>query len=78
MTRKQRRDDWEKLFKSLERYVTGTQKLGFKIFKQLQPQERDKLKLNQYQKWNGRKYYEKLWNGQGKNGEEGTEKEIRN
>jgi hypothetical protein len=77
MTRKQRRDDWEKFVKSLERDITGKQKLGFKIFKQLQPQERDKLKINPTPKMEWKKYYEKLWNEQGKNGEERTEKEMR-
>jgi cytochrome c peroxidase len=35
MTRRQRRDDWDKFFKTLERDITGTQRRGFKIFKQL-------------------------------------------
>jgi hypothetical protein len=78
MTRKQRRDDWEKFVKSLERDITGTQRLGFKIFKQLQLQERDKLKINPISKKEWKKYYEKLWNEQGNNCEEGTEKQIRN
>jgi len=43
MTRSQRRDDWDKFVKTLERDITGTQRRGFKIFKQLQMQERDKL-----------------------------------
>jgi hypothetical protein len=46
MTRKQRRDDCEKFVKSLQRDITGTQRLGFKIFEQLQLQEREKLKIN--------------------------------
>jgi hypothetical protein len=55
MTRKQRRDNWEKFVKSLERDITGTQGLGFKMYKHLQLQERDKnSKLTQYQKWNGK------------------------
>jgi len=45
MTQGQRRDDWEKFVKTLERDVTGTQRRGFKIFTQLQMQERDKLKI---------------------------------
>jgi hypothetical protein len=77
MAQKQRRDDWEKFVKSLEREITGTQRLGFKIFKQLQLQERDKLKINPISKMEWKKYYEKLWNEQGNNGEGGTEKEIR-
>ena len=44
ITRKQRRDDWDKCVKILERDITGTQRRDFKIFKQLQLQERDKLK----------------------------------
>jgi hypothetical protein len=58
--------------------MTGTQRLGFKIFMQLQLQERDKLKINPISKMEWKTYYEKLWNEQGNNGEEGTEKDIRN
>jgi len=46
MTRSQRRDDWDKFVKTLERDITGTQRRGFKIIKQLQMQERDKLKID--------------------------------
>ena len=46
MTRKQRRDDWDKFVKTLERDITGTQRRGFKVFKQLQLQERSKLKID--------------------------------
>jgi hypothetical protein len=38
MTRRQRRDDWDKFVKTLERDITGTQRRGFKI---LQLQERE-------------------------------------
>jgi hypothetical protein len=78
MTQSNIRDDWEKSVKSLERGTTGTQKLGFKIFKQLQLQERNKLKINPISKTEGKEYYTKLWNEQCNNGEEGIEKEIRN
>ena len=44
MTRKQRREAWDKFVKTLERDITGSQRQGFKIFKQLQLRERDKLK----------------------------------
>ena len=46
VTQMQRRDDWDKFVKTLERDITGTQRRGFKIFKQLQLQERVKLKIN--------------------------------
>ena len=46
MTRRQRRDDWDKFLKTLERDITGTQRRDFKMFKQIQVQERDKLKIN--------------------------------
>ena len=46
MTRRQRRDDWDKIVKILERNTTGTQRRGYKIFKQLQLHERDKLKID--------------------------------
>jgi hypothetical protein len=60
ITRKQWRDDWEKFVKSLERDITGKQRLGFQIFKQLQLEERDKLKINPISKMEWKKYYEKL------------------
>jgi len=34
MTQRQRRDDWDKSVKTLERDITETQRRGFKIFKQ--------------------------------------------
>jgi hypothetical protein len=46
------------------------QRLGFKTFKQLQLQERDKLKINPLSKMEWKKYYEKLWNEHGNNGKE--------
>ena len=54
MTRSQRRDDWDKFVKTLERDITGTQRRGFKIFKQLQMQERDKPKIDPIKKQNGK------------------------
>ena len=77
MTGKQRREDWDKFLKTLERDITGTQRRGFKIFKQLQLQERDKLKIDPITKTERKKHYRKLWNEQGNNGEEGTEEERR-
>ena len=37
MTQRQRRDDWDKFVKTMERDITGTQRRGFKIlvFKEL-------------------------------------------
>jgi len=75
MTRRQRRDDWDKFVKTLERDITGTQRRCFKIFKQLQVQERDKLKINRITKTEWKEYYGKLWNGQGNKSEEGIEEE---
>jgi len=47
MTRSQRRDDGDKHVKKiLERYITGTQRRGFKILKHLQMQERNELKID--------------------------------
>jgi len=46
MTRRQGRDDGDKSVKTLERDITGIQRRGFKIFKQLQLQERDELKID--------------------------------
>jgi len=74
-TRRQRRDDWDKFVKTLERDVTGTQRRGCKIFKQLQLQERDKLKINPITKTEWKEYNGKLWNEQGSKGEEGIEEE---
>ena len=61
----------------MERDITGTQRRGFKIFKQLQLQERDKLKIDPITKTEWKEYYGKLWNEKGNNGEEGTEEERR-
>jgi len=61
----------------LERDITGTQRRGFKIFKQLQLQESDKLKIDPIRKTEWKEYYGKLWNEQGSKGEEGTEEERR-
>ena len=77
MTRRQRRDDWDKFVKILERDITETQRRGFKIFKQLQLQERDELKIDPITKTDWKEYYGKLWNEQGSKGEEGTEEERR-
>ena len=77
MTRKQRRDDWDIFLKTLERDITGTQRRGFKIFKQLQLREREKLKIDPITKMEWVEYYGKLWNEQDSKGEEGTEEEER-
>jgi hypothetical protein len=68
MTRKQRRDDWDKFVKTLERDITGTQIRGFKVFKQLQLQERNKLKIDPITKTEWVEYYGKLWNEQDSKG----------
>ena len=79
MTRRQRREDWDKFVKTLERDITGTQgditgtqrditgtqMRCFKIFKQLQLQKRDKLKIDPITKTEWKEYYGKLWNEQG-------------
>ena len=77
MTRRQRREDWDKFVKTLERDITGTQRRGFKIFKQLQLQERDKLRIDPITTTEWKEYYGKLWNEQDSKGEEGTEEEER-
>ena len=68
MTRRQRRDDWDKIVKILERNTTGTQRRGYKIFKQLQLHERDKLKIDPIPNTEWKEYYGKLWNEQGSKG----------
>jgi len=77
MTRRQRREDSDKFVKTLERGITGTQRRGFKIFKQLQLQERDKLKIDLITKTEWKVYYGKLWIEQGSKGEEESEEERR-
>jgi len=77
MTKRQRRDDWDKFVKTLERDITGKQRPSFKIFKQLQLQERDKLKIDPITTTERKEYYGKLWNEQGSEGEEETEEERR-
>ena len=69
--------NWDKFVNTLERDITGTQRQGFKIFKQLQLQERDKLKIDPRTKNEWKEYYEKRWNEQGCKGEEGTEEKRR-
>ena len=63
MTRRQRRYDWDRFVKTLERDITGTQRDitgtqrgGFKIFKQLQLQDRDKLKIDPIRKTEWKEY----------------------
>ena len=56
MTRRQRRDDLDKFVKTLERDTRGTQRRGFKIFKQLQLQEKDKLKIDPITKTEWKEY----------------------
>ena len=63
VTQRQRRDDWDKFVKTLERDITGTQRDitgtqrgGFKIFKQLQLQDRDKLKIDPIRKTEWKEY----------------------
>jgi hypothetical protein len=75
--RRQRREDWDKFVKTLERDTTGTQRRGFKIFKQLQMFERDKLKIDPITKTDWKEYHGKLWKEQGSKGEEGTEEDRR-
>ena len=78
MTRRQRREDWDKFVKTVERDITGTQRRGCKIFKHLQLQERDTPKTDPIKKkteW--KEYYGKLWNEQGSKGEEESEEERR-
>jgi len=58
-----------------QRDIRGTQRRGFKIFKQLQLQERDKLKVDPVTKMEWKEYYGKLWKEQGSKVEEGTEEE---
>jgi len=77
MTRRQGSDDWDKIVKTLERDITVTQRRGFKIFKQLQLQERDKLKIDPITKREWKGYYGTLWNEQGSKGEERIEEEKR-
>ena len=75
MTRRKRTDDWDKFIKTLEWDITETQRRGFKIFKQLQLQVRDKLKIDPITKSEWKEYYGKLCNEQGRKSEGGTEKE---
>jgi len=75
MTRRQSREDWDKFVKTLGRDITGTQRRGFKIFKQLHLQERGKLKIDPITNTEWKEYYGKLWNEQGSRGEEKSEEE---
>jgi len=77
MTRRQRIGDWNKFVKILERDLTGTQRPDFKIFKQLQLHERDKLKIDPIPNTEWKEYYGKLCNVQGSKGEGGKKEERR-
>jgi hypothetical protein len=56
----QRREYWDKFVKPLERDITGTQRRSFKVLKQLQLQERDKVKIDPITKTEWKKYCRKL------------------
>jgi len=78
MTRRQRREEWDKFVKTLERDIAGIQRRGFKIFKQLQLQERYENKIDPVTKSEWIEYYGKLWKKQGSMGEEESEEKRRN
>jgi hypothetical protein len=59
MSGKQSQEVWNKFVKLLEHDITGPQIMGFKIYKQLHLEEKDRLKIHTIKKdW--QKYYEKL------------------
>jgi len=60
MTRRQRREDWDNLFETLERDITGAQGRGFEISKQLQLQEIDTIKFYPITKTEWNEYCGKL------------------
>jgi hypothetical protein len=45
LTRKIRREDWDAFVKRLGRDITGAQRMGFKVLKKLQQEERDRLNI---------------------------------
>ena len=60
MTRKQRRDDWNKFVTTLERDITGVQRRGFKIFTHVQLHEKDKFKIDPITEMEWKECYGKL------------------
>ena len=74
MKQSQRREDWDTFMKTLERDIRGTQRRGFKIFKELRIQEKVKLKIDPKTKTEWKEHYGKLWNEQCSKGEEGIGK----
>jgi hypothetical protein len=60
LSRKYRRADWDKFVKSLERDITGPQRRGFKIFKKLQMETKDKLQINMIPKEDWINHYKTL------------------
>jgi len=54
MTRRQRRDDWDKFVKTLERDITGTQSEALKYLNSYNCTKEINSKLTRYQKRNGK------------------------
>jgi hypothetical protein len=78
MSRKYRRADWDRFVKSLERDFTGPQRRGFKMFKKLQMETKDKLRISMIpvKYWINR--YKTLWLGSHCQSQENNENNYRN
>jgi hypothetical protein len=61
LTRKTRRDDWNKYVKSLECDITGPQRIGFKILKKLRLEVNDQIQTNLISHDEWKAHYSKLW-----------------
>jgi hypothetical protein len=61
ITRRIRRNDWDKFVKSLGRDITGPQRRGFKILKKLQLEVNDQIQTNLISKEGWKTHYSKLW-----------------
>jgi hypothetical protein len=62
LTRKIRREDYDAFVKKLERDITGVQRIGFKVLKKLQQEERHRLNINNITNKKWKHHYAKVWN----------------
>jgi hypothetical protein len=60
LSRKAKRESWEQFIRRLERDVTGSQRYGFRVFKNLESEETDRTRVSGITEEQWLAYYEKL------------------
>jgi hypothetical protein len=78
LSRKYRRQMWDKFVKSLERDIAGPQRRGFKISKKLQMETKGKLQINMISKEDWINHYKTLWFGSRSQSQENNDNNYRN